>query len=82
MPRATASNLSADVNGLATILLFVLVDPWLAVLTDDVVEGRASDAQFRRAVVGLIGSRLAGTLAAQLLLVPAGGFVAVIARHL
>jgi len=49
--RATASNLSAVVNGVATILLFVLVDPWLAVLTGDVVEGRASDAQFRWSVV-------------------------------
>ena len=80
--RATASNLSAVVNGVATILLFVLVDPWLAVLTDDVVEGRASEARFRRSVVGLIGSRFAGTVAAQLLLVPAAGLVAAVARHL
>jgi hypothetical protein len=80
--RATASNLSAVVNGVATILLFVLVDPWLAVLTDDVVEGWASDAQFRRSVIGLIGSRLVGTAAAQLLLVPAAGLVAALALHL
>jgi hypothetical protein len=80
--RATASNLSAIVNGLATILLFVLVDPWLAVLTDDVVEGRAGDAQFRRSVVGLIASRFAGTVAAQFLLVPAAGLVAAVARHM
>jgi hypothetical protein len=80
--RATASNLSAVVNGVATILLFVLVDPWLAVLTDDVVEGRASDAQFRRSVVGLIASRFAGTVAAQFLLVPAAALIAAIARLL
>jgi hypothetical protein len=80
--RATASNLSAIVNGAATILLFVLVDPWLAVITDDVVEGRASDAQFRRSVVGLIGSRFAGSVAAQFLLVPAAGLVVAVARHL
>jgi hypothetical protein len=80
--RATASNLSAVVNGVATILLFVLVDPWLAVLTDDVVEGRASDAKFRRSVVGLIASRFAGTVAAQFLLVPAAALIAAIARLL
>lgn len=80
--RSTAGSLSAVVNGVATILLFLLVDPWLAVLTDDVVEGRASDAQFRRSVVGLLGSRLAGTLAAQLLLVPAAGLIAAAARQL
>jgi Alternate to MurJ len=80
--RATASNLSAVVNGVATILLFVLVDPWLAVHTDDVIEGRASDGQFRRSVVGFIASRFAGSVAAQFLLVPAAGFVAAVARHL
>src|SRR5262245_32557060 len=80
--RATASNLSAVVNGVATILLFALVDPWLAVLTDDVVEGRASDAKFRRSVVGLLASRFAGTVAAQFLLVPAAALIAAIARLL
>jgi Alternate to MurJ len=80
--RATASNLSAIVNGAATILLFVLVDPWLAVHTDDVMEGRASDGQFRRSVVSLIASRFAGSVAAQFLLVPAAGLVAAVARHL
>jgi Amj-like protein len=80
--RATASNLSAVVNGVATILLFVLVDPWLAVHTDDVMEGRVSNGQFRRSVVGLIASRFAGSVAAQLLLVPAAGLVAGVAKHL
>jgi hypothetical protein len=78
--RATASNLSAVVNGVATILLFVLVDPWLAVHTDDVIEGRESDGQFRRSVVSLIASRFAGRVAAQFLLVPAAGLVAAVAR--
>jgi Alternate to MurJ len=80
--RATASNLSAIVNGAATILLFVLVDPWLAMHTDDVLEGRASDSQFRRSVVSLIASRFAGSVAAQFLLVPAAGLVAAVARQL
>jgi len=51
-------------------------------LTDDVVEGRTSEAAFRRAVVWLAGTRIAGTLLAQLIFVPAAVMIAAIARHL
>jgi hypothetical protein len=78
--RATASNLSGVINGLATILLFAVVDPFLAMLTDDVVAGRSSEASFRRAVVGMLGSRLAGTVLAQLLLLPSAQLIAHLAR--
>src|SRR5262245_26492229 len=80
--RVTALSLSAVINGVATILLFVLIDPQLSVMTDDVVEGRISEAQFRRAVVWLAGSRIAGTALAQLLLVPAAMLIAEIARFI
>jgi len=80
--RVTALSLSAVINGVATILLFVLIDPQLSVMTDDVVEGRISEAQFRRAVVWLAGSRIVGTALAQLLLVPAAILIAEIARHI
>ena len=68
--RVTASQLSAVVNGVATILLFVLIDPQLSVMTDDVVEGRVSEADYRRTIVWLSMSRVAGTLLAQLVLLP------------
>lgn len=80
--RATTSNLSSIVNGFATIVLFLLVDPWLAILTDDVLEGRRSDADFRHAIVALLASRLLGTLGAQLLLVPSAALIATVARWL
>lgn len=78
--RVTASQLSAVVNGFATILLFALIDPQLSVLTDDVAEGRVPEAQFRRAVVWISFSRLAGTLLAQALFLPAAIAIAWIAR--
>jgi hypothetical protein len=78
--RVTASNLSGVINGLATILLFAVVDPFLAMLTDDVVTGRSTEPAFRRAVVGMLGSRLAGTALAQLLLLPAASLIAHLAR--
>ncbi|MCZ8323800.1 MAG: lipid II flippase Amj family protein [Sphingomonadaceae bacterium] len=78
--RVTASQLSAVVNGFATILLFALIDPQLSVMTDDVVEGRVSEAMFRRTIVWISLSRLAGTLLAQALFLPAAQAVAWIAN--
>jgi len=78
--RVTAVSLSAVINGLATILLSVFIDPQLSVMTDDVMDGRTSEASFRRAVVWLSASRVAGTILAQLMLVPAARAIAVIAR--
>lgn len=68
--RVTSSTLSSIINGGATIMMAVFIDPHMSGMTDDVVEGRVSEASFRRAVVWLVGSRLAGTLLAQALLVP------------
>lgn len=78
--RVTCSSLSSVINGVATLLMFVLIDPQMSVMTDDVVEGRTSDAEFRNAIVWLVGSRLAGTLLGQVLLVPAAQLIAGIAR--
>jgi hypothetical protein len=79
--RVTASQLSAVVNGFATILLFALIDPQLSVMTDDVVEGRVSEALFRRTIVWISLSRLAGTILAQVLFLPAAQAVAWIANY-
>lgn len=78
--RVTAVSLSSAINGVATILLFVLIDPCLSIMTDDVMEGRVSEPAFRRAVVWFAASRVAGTVLAQLLLVPAATAVALLAR--
>jgi Alternate to MurJ len=78
--RVTSSTLSAVINGGATILMVVFIDPQMSVMTDDVVEGRATESHFRRAIVWLVGSRLAGTVLAQLILVPAAMLIAGVAR--
>ena len=78
----TASNLSSIVNGVATILIFVLSDPHLSVMTDDVVDGKLSEPTFRRAIVWLVGSRCVGTLIAQIILVPAAALIACLAERL
>jgi hypothetical protein len=78
--RVTSSSLSAVVNGTATILMFVFIDPQMSVMTDDVIEGRTSEPHFRRAIVWLVGSRVAVTLLAQLILIPAAMLIVSVAE--
>jgi hypothetical protein len=80
--RVTSSTLSSIINGGATVMMAIFIDPHMSAMTDDVVEGRVSESQFRRAVVWLVGSRLAGTLLAQVLLVPSALLIVVVARAL
>jgi hypothetical protein len=80
--RVTANSLSPVVNALSTILLFVYIDPYLSLLTDDVVSGKASESYFRNCVVLFVISRLGGTLLAQLMLIPAANIIVSVAKLL
>lgn len=77
--RLTASSLSVIITGLATVLLFVFIDPYLSMLTDDVLQGQVSHLSFRRGVALLVGGRLTGTILAQLFLVPAAYVIVTVA---
>jgi len=80
--RVTSSQLSAIINGVATILMFMFIDPYLAMLTDELVEGKVSDPYFRRSIVWLTGSRIVGTVMAQFLLIPAALWIVTVAKWL
>ena len=80
--RVTSSTLSSIINGGATVMMAVFIDPHMSGMTDDVIEGKIEESQFRRAVVWLIGSRLAGTLVAQLLMVPSAVVIVAVAKGL
>lgn len=80
--RVTSSTLSSIINGGATVLMAVFIDPHMSGMTDDVIEGRVSEPQFRKAIVWLVGSRLAGTVLAQFLLVPSAFLIVYVARAL
>jgi hypothetical protein len=80
--RVTANNLSPVINAVSTILLFVFIDPYLSLLTDDVNSGRATEAYFRRCIVLFGISRIVGTVIAQLLLVPGARLIAYVAKLL
>ncbi len=78
--RTTASSLSAIVNGFATILMFVIIDPHLSILTDEVVEGKYRESEFRETIRYMVLARLIGTVIAQFLLVPFAHFIAFVAE--
>lgn len=80
--RVTSSTLSSIINGGATIMMAVFIDPHMSGMTDDVIEGKIEESQFRRTVVWLVGSRLAGTLIAQFLLVPSAVVIVGVAKGL
>ncbi|WP_442601630.1 lipid II flippase family protein [Paenibacillus sp. KN14-4R] len=68
--QTTANMSSGLVNGVATIIFAMFVDPQLAVATDRALTGK-TDIETLNKMFGLILiSRLAGTLLAQLLLTP------------
>lgn len=77
--RSTASNLSAIINGVATILQFVFIDPFLSVMTDEVVLGKASESLFRKYIVYMVIARIVGTVIAQIAFLPAAKLISMIA---
>jgi hypothetical protein len=80
--RVTAASLSSLVNGVATIIMFVLIDPHISAMTDDAASGRCSEGRLRRLIFWMIASRFAGTLAAQFLLLPSAAAIAWVAVQL
>lgn len=69
--RVTAASLSSLVNGVATVIMFVMIDPHLSAMTDDAASGRTSQDRLKSLIFWMIASRFAGTLVAQVLLEPA-----------
>ncbi|ASS68991.1 MULTISPECIES: DUF2837 family protein [unclassified Paenibacillus] len=67
----SASQASGLINGMATIMLALLIDPKIGLLTDQVLRGDRPNGEMSRVFGVLMLSRLAGTVLAQLLLVPA-----------
>ena len=78
--RSTASNLSAIINGVATILMFIFIDPFLSVMTDDVILGKTKESIFRKYIVYMVFARLLGTILAQFIFRPSAQIIAWIAE--
>ena len=77
--RTTASSLSAVINGVSTILMFIFIDPFLSIMTDDVILGKTKESLFRKYIVYMVIARLLGTVLAQLIFIPSSKIIAWIA---
>lgn len=60
--RVTATQLSGIVNGIATILFTLMVDPIAAHITDQAVHGKRKESDVRTVVFYIILGRVVGTL--------------------
>ncbi len=78
--RMTCNSLSSTINGLATVLMSIFIDPHLSIMTDEVIEGKCTEEDFRSCVVAMVGSKCIGTFAALLLLIPSAYLIIFIAR--
>lgn len=73
---STAIMASGLINGIATILLVVFIDPKVSVLADNVVNKRGSYLSLKVISIMMVFSRLLGTLIAQLLFIPGAKYIA------
>lgn len=72
----TASQASGIINGVATIILTIFIDPQLGLITDRAIHDEGSKHQLGKIYVMLMLSRFLGTLLAQLFIVPAAYLIA------
>lgn len=78
--RATCITLSSIINGIATILMSIFIDPQLSIMTDDVIEGKCTEKDFRTVVVAMVGSKTLGTFSSLLLIIPSSYLIVFVAK--
>lgn len=74
--RLAAAGSSGMINGLATILLTLFIDPKSAVITDQALRGDRPYGDVKALVVLLIATKLIGTVLGQILFLPAAKVIA------
>lgn len=80
--RSTAALLSAVVNGIATVLAAIVVDPTAAAITDQAVRGERSEEDVKQMALYLAVTRILGTVFAQVIFLPAAYFIKYVATWL
>lgn len=71
---------SGIINGIATILLTLFIDPKASVLADRVMKNQSDYIYLKSYSLTMISSKLLGTIVAQLLFIPAAYYVAWFAK--
>ena len=78
--RSTCITLSSVINGISTIIIFIFVDPYISMLTDDVIRGKCSEQYFHRIIIYIVTGLILGTVFSQILLLPAAKLIAFVAQ--
>ncbi|MFV0341997.1 MAG: lipid II flippase family protein [Anaerocolumna sp.] len=56
--RTIRITLSSIINGLATVLMSIFIDPQLSIMTDEVIEDKCSEEDFRACMVCCLTVRM------------------------
>ncbi|WP_123040524.1 lipid II flippase Amj family protein [Cohnella candidum] len=82
LPQYTtmASQATGIINGVATILLTVFIDPQLGLITDKALNHEEQRNQLGKIYVLLMTSRFFGTMLAQFVLIPGAYFIGIIVK--
>ncbi|MBT2755707.1 lipid II flippase Amj family protein [Mesobacillus foraminis] len=83
-PERAATTIMASglINGVATILLVIFIDPKLSVLADDVVNQRGSYNKLKSLSLMMVTSRLLGTILAQVLFLWGARYIAWLTKYI
>ncbi|QWI72917.1 lipid II flippase Amj family protein (plasmid) [Bacillus mycoides] len=73
---AAAIMSSGIINGVATILLTIFIDPKISILADRVVKKQANYLNLKSYSIAMVASKLLGTILAQLLFIPGAHYIA------
>lgn len=79
--RLAAVASSGMINGMASILLTLFIDPKSAIITDQAIRGKRPYDDVKALVVLLIATKLIGTLLGQVLFLPAAEVIASFYRY-
>lgn len=74
--RLAVSASSGMINGIASILLTLYVDPKAAIITDEAYRGKRKYGDVKALVILLIATKLLGTFLGQVLLIPSAELIA------
>lgn len=78
--RLAVSASSGMINGIASILLTIFIDPMASIITDEAYRGKREYGDVKTLVIMLISTKLIGTLLGQLLLIPGAKFITLFFR--
>ncbi|MCT8977226.1 lipid II flippase Amj family protein [Clostridium sp. CX1] len=76
------TTLSSVINSISTIFMVIFIDPYLSMVTDDVIRGDCTELEFNRCIIFIVVGLIMGSILAQFMLVPASKLIVVIAKLL